>query len=52
MDEIFDSIDNTNIILAVDGDSFEYIHSHLKDDNVLFNKVMNKIYVFGRTNPK
>lgn len=52
MDEIFDSLNNSNIILALDGDSFEYIHSHLIDDNELLNKVMSKIYVFGRTNPK
>lgn len=51
MDEIFDSINDKNIILAVDGNSFDFLSVHLKDDKELFDKVMSKIYVFGRTNP-
>ena len=32
IDEIFDSIENKNIILALDGNSFDYINNFLKDD--------------------
>ena len=49
--KVFENIEKSNTILAVDGDSFEELMRRFKSDEEMKLKILNKTKIFGRTKP-
>ena len=49
--KVFENIEKSNTILAVDGDSFEELMRRFEKDPVMKLKILEKTKIFGRTKP-
>lgn len=51
MENVFQKILQDNTILVLDGDSFEFLMDHFKENEEIVEEILNKVRVYGRTNP-
>lgn len=45
-------MEKKNIVLALDGPSYEFLMNHFQNDKAIQEKLFMKIRIFARTNPK